>query len=490
MGLKLVSCASLAIAIAYSTAHSQTLSEKAARQFLTALCQNDSSVFEFIDVNDLKYSERLGIRYEIVFAKLLCSQVLESTTRAGIKAGTLDYRIKIDDLDPVFQKLTVSVSGINRPHEFYFRNGKFVLASSYYSQYWASIESKHFRFHFSDSSLVNSNAIERLELFFGTTAKLLEYSQEQLEIIGREKIDYLLCRNPREVEELTGYESRGMYELASDRIITCFGSHYHELVHLMVNFKLGTLPLRTHPFLQEGIAVALGGRGGIEKSVMMEMASFLVESGMANVGELLTTNGFMQSHSSLSYPICGLYCDFLLSQIGIGSFLDLYRRYSTTQENIDAVAIKAEDLPADSTWLTYVKERSAQHAIELAPSDGGFEEVYRDSSVVISMGPNQYLFRVREKVAFGSGIHLGNYRSSVFTEQFSEREYRGEQFAIVANSDEIKIYDLFTNSLIANLVGSFRIPPVTIANENGVFEFTVEQSVFGPNFELNLKKGD
>ena len=489
MNWKCVSHIAFALAIISPVAHSQALTESTSRRFLSALCRNDSSVVELLDAGDLKTSERLGIQYEGVFAKLLCAQELDSATRSGIEVGRLDYRIKVDSLNATYQKLTMTVAGTARPYEFYFKLGKFVLASTYHSRNWGSFESEHFRFRFSDSSLVNSYAIERLEQFFIATAKMLEYSQEQLELMGREKIEYILCRDPREVEELTGYESRGMYELASDRVITCYNAHFHELVHLMVNFKLGTLPLRTHPFLQEGIAVAVGGRGGIERGVMTEMACFLVESGMANMDELLSAEGFTQSHSSISYPVCGLYSEFLLQEIGINSFFDLYRRNSTVQENIGGLLLNKGELPAESKWLAYVKKRGAQHAIELEPSDKDFKEIYSDSLIAISMGPSQYLIRTRAKAAFGGGDIRGNYHSTIFAQEFGEREYREEEFAIVANSDEIKIYNLYTNNLIANLVGSFRNPALTIPSENGVFSFVVNKSAFNTSFELEVTKG-
>jgi hypothetical protein len=471
-------------------ARSDTLTDSKARSFLTALCRSDSDIVQFIEPSELKLCGRLGIHYDDVLVKSLIGQDLDSATRASILSDLSKYDIKITAPDSIYQKLSLSRPNVAGVREFYFKNGKFVLTSTYQSRNWHQLESEHFRFRFDDSSLINSYCIDQLEDFFVATATALGYTQPQLDLIRREKIEYLLCHDPQEVSALTGYDSRGMYELASDRIISCYNAHYHELVHLLVNFRLQQSPLWTHPFLQEGIAVALGGRGGIDRRGVEEMAAYLIASKMANASDLFSTDGFNETHSTISYPISGLYCSFLLKQIGSERFIKLYRKYSGSQEQVNSMLIPEGELPPDSLWMDFVSKLTDVHLMGLASTDSDFNEIYRDSSLIIAEGPDQFLFKTRERALIGRDSRFSGYSSSVFEEQFRDRKYRGERYAIVANADEIKLYDLYTNNLIANLVGAFRIPPVTISSDSGLYRFTVAKNVFDDDLrrELNSMK--
>ncbi len=480
--------ASLTLGIsAPPSVHAAEISESRARDFIDALCRNSLRLTEFIDTTELKLCARLGIQYDEIDTKFLISQDLDSLIKTAVISGQYQHAVDISPLNESFQKVTLSLPDLQFSRDFYFKGGKWILPSTYFSSKWQRFESEYFRFIVSDSCTMLTYCADDLEHFFTTTAALLGYTEKQLETIRRNKIEYLLCRDSKEVSKLTGYENRGMYELPSDRIITCYQAHYHELVHLMGNFKLQQLPLWTHPLLQEGIAVALGGRGGLAPSVVAEMAAYLVESGMASVSDLLPAEGFNQVHNTINYPVSGLYCKFLLEQIGAEQFFKLYRKYSGSSSQLRKMNIVSTDIPNDSLWSDFVTETSLEHLIDLNETDSGFVEVYRDSTLVVAENGHKLLFQVSGKVLIGGNEEFTDYRNAAILESFGGLKYRGEKYGIIVDSAEIKIYDLYTGNLIANLVSAFRIPAENVPYDGRYFRFVTDRDVFDRDFIQGLK---
>lgn len=139
-----------------------------------------------------------------------------------------------------------------------------IFPSNYYSQGWKTTESRFFKFYISTPELFNAYTAERLDNFVLKMSSVLEYSEEDLALLEKEKIFYYFCKDDFEIEKLSGFKTLGIYNLASDLIITTYNCHYHEICHLLMNYKIKNVPLFTHPLLQEGFAVAYGGRGGRE----------------------------------------------------------------------------------------------------------------------------------------------------------------------------------------------------------------------------------
>jgi len=218
------------------------------------------------------------------------------------------------------------------------------------------MESSHFVFIVSDTTLLNDYCIKILEDFYLKISFLLNFNKSQLDKIRSEKIYYILCRDEKEIEKLTGFNTRGMYILAFDYVVTTYNAHYHELLHLLINFKLQHLPIYTHPFFQEGFAVAYGGRGGKEPNVILNLGLFLTESGFLDYTSLQSKNDFYQYDFSLSYPLSGLYNLFLLNELGIEQYLKLYQKYSGTAQELEKMRILKNDLPEYSKWKEYINK--------------------------------------------------------------------------------------------------------------------------------------
>ncbi len=454
------------------------MTQTAAEDFILRLCRNDQGIWALVDSAEMAQAEKLGIEYEGVVCKSLIGHDLDEEVKAALLNGSLQYTLKIEALEQPYAKLTFRCERPKYSREFFFHNGKFITPAAYYTREWRRVESAHFRFVVSDSAQPHPYCVEQMEAFYARTAGVLDLNEAQSHRIAQEKIEYVLCRDEREVAKLTGFESRGMYELASDRIITHYPCHYHELVHLMVNIKLQRLPLYTHSFLQEGIAVALGGRGGIAAPVSDELGVFLHASGATDYHDLLTMKGWNETHASLSYPASGTYNRFLVQAIGINRYLALYRQFSGTSEQIAQMILVPTILPDSASWSKWITLQSSRSLIDTAGTTAGFAQVRRGAALILWQDSARYLIECRDTVLIDGDSSTAFPASRKFGEVFPEREYRGEKYLIMASKEEVQIYNLYTEELIASLVGSLRLPPVTAAVGDGRYRFLVKKEAF------------
>lgn len=466
-----------AFAIMLTPTHATELSSAEAEDFISCLCYDSPDLLEYVDSNYLESSGRLGINYSDVSFKFLIGHDLDPETKRKVRNGTADYDLTVTDLGEGYSRLLFSMpkNGINK--EFFFRNGKLIVPSSYHTRNWRRFESEYFEFVVSDTSRINQHAVARLEDFVEEVFEVFEFEPHFREQIRRFKIEYVLCRDSDEVGEVVGHESRGMYELASDRIVTCFPVHYHELVHLLINYRLQYLPLYTHPLLQEGIAVALGGRGGKEANVMAELGSYLVNSGICDISEMLSYHGFLQMHPSISYPVSGLYARFLLDELGSSDFLELYWSYSGTKDQVKSMRVDTGDLPQDQSFHQFCAASASNHLIKPATLPEDSHVLYGDAAISVAEDEDNYLIAVTDTLFIGRSDELEGFRSRKIEEFFTSGTYGGEKYAITVGPEEIHIYNLYTDNLIASLVCGFRSGLDTIPRQNGRYEFAVKKSV-------------
>ena len=456
---------------------SQVFATDKAELFIQSLIAN-KNLDSLANQSELEISKRLGIEYESVDNKFLISYDIEDMIKNSIKRDELDYNIQTVNLGADYSKVILSIKELNYQKEFYFKDGKYISPISYYSRGWKEVESKYFRFLISDTTLFNSYCIDNLENFFLKIARLLHFGDRRLKEIEANKIYYILCKDEEEIELLTGFNIRGTYNLAYDFVITTFNSHYHELMHLLMNFKLQRLPLYTHPFFQEGFAVAFGGRGGKEPEVILGIGSFLYNSKMLDYSSLLKKDDFYQFDASLSYPASGLYNKFLIEKIGIERYLELYRKYSGTADEVGKMEIFENELPQRSVWEEFLADYSKKKAIDFKSPRIQTQLIYDGPSAKIFEDSQRYYFNIRDTLLIGTDSKGKEYQSKKFHQVFKNRKYRGEKYLILANANEISVYNLFTNNLIANYVSSFSDTYSSVTSENGLYYFSVRKHIF------------
>ncbi|MGB2803865.1 MAG: hypothetical protein WBD64_03055, partial [Candidatus Zixiibacteriota bacterium] len=158
---------------------SQALSRDQAESFIQSLITNNN-IDSFADQSELEISNRLGIQYEGVDNKFLISYDIEDSIKNSIKRNELDYTIEVIDLEGDYSKIIFSIQEPSYKKEFFFKGQKYISPISYYTRDWKRIESKHFRFLISDTTLFNSYCIDNLENFLLRITGLLNFGDEKL----------------------------------------------------------------------------------------------------------------------------------------------------------------------------------------------------------------------------------------------------------------------------------------------------------------------
>lgn len=468
----------IAVILPFVTLRSQTTPDEFAKQFIDKVVDNSPVLSDVVAPEELRLSERLGISYEGIVNKFLIAYDLDSTITSSIKNNKLTYQAQWENLDGDYRKLIFSVPQQLYQHAFFFKNEKLISPVSYYTRNWQKRENEHFKFLISDTTLFNHYSIKRLEDFLTSAFRDLKFTQQERELLGKEKIYYYLCRDENEIEQITGFRTLGMYIIAYDYVVTTYNCHYHELLHLLVNFKLRHLPLYTHPFFQEGLAVALGGRGGKEPNVILDVGYYMQKSGMLDYRELLDRRNYLKNDPSLTYPVSGLYNAFLLRELGADAYLKLYRNYSANEEMIDTIVIDEHDLPLENIWNSFLDAYPLHPAINFGEKEEGSTIITQNERASIMASDTSYSFRVKDTLLLTVGSPIQGYRSKKFAETFPGRNYAVEKYLIIADSNEINVYNLYTNNLIANFVTGFSIPPMEVPRENNLYIFNVKKSVF------------
>jgi hypothetical protein len=457
---------------------SQTLDKQAATRFVQNLLWHRDSLGSWFDVASLEASRRLGIEYEGVDYKNLIAYDVEDSVRTIIRSQRLEYAITLDTLGEDCALLTLTFNRLSGKKQFYFKGKRCISSLSYLTRHWASTESEHFRIFVSDSSLLNPYGIDQLDLFVKRMAEALGLSEKDMQTLRRNKIYYYLCKDEDEIERLTGYRARGIYNLAYDAVISTFPNHLHELAHLLINFRLRHLPLYSHPFLQEGFAVAFGGRGGMASDVLMSVGSFLYRSQFVELSALFNKQEFDQLDASLSYPAVGLYNRFLVETRGMTSYLQLYRAHSGSVGATTTLRIASDELANDSAWQLYLQESGKNQAVEVDRTPNTARVLFEDSFSRVCEDSACYYFLLSDILLLPSDVAFRNYRSRVFNELMPARGYKGEKYLIRATRKDISVYNLLTNTLIASYAMSFALPPRQVSLMGDRYSFSIKKRVF------------
>jgi hypothetical protein len=457
---------------------SQTINHAEVQRFIRAILWNQPSLSAWFDPDEVVLADRLGIEYDGVKNKNLIGCDFDDSTKGLVRTGRVGYDIKIDTLDGAYARLTLTFENGASPRQYYFKGNHYISPEAFYARTWTVVETGHFRFILSDSTLSNPYCREQLEMFVARMGALLQFSARDMETLHEKKILYYLCKNEDEIQRLTGFRLRGMCDLAIDAVVSTYNTHCHELLHLLINYKLRHLPLYTHPLFQEGFAVAYGGRGGLAPDVLLSLGRFLYRSRSVELTSLFDDDNFRQCDPSLSYPAAGLYNRFLVETVGMESYLRLYRLFSRSQGEAAGVHIPAEMLPGDSIWNHYLRGSTGRNAITLDTAAAGDRVLFENGTGRVSEDGERYFFLLSRAILWSGAEKFASYASQAFRDAFPKKHYRGEKYMIVVRSEEVSVYNLFTNNLIASYAAPFAMPPARVPLIKDRYRFTVERRIF------------
>ncbi len=426
-------------------------------------------VSEFIQQDELALSKRLGITYKKVVNKTVISyepvqpewnKIEFKYTDEADGSGKLNLKDKKQELN------------------YYFIEGKVVSPVYYFSRTWFTKESKYFVYKCEDASLLLDYNLEKMDKFVESVFEKLNFTDELKQKLEKEKIYYFLCKDTDQIEKITGYDTRGIYNLAFDYIVTTYQCHYHELVHLMVNYRLQNLNLYTNPFLLEGLAVGLGGRGGNEPELQLQLGAFLHEANFLKMDELLSSAGFSANDVSLSYPFAGFYNDCLLNIMGAEKYLDIYAKYGS-KTFATLPTIQQKDLPDTSKCNEYItnKDYKTVH-IDM---ESETSQVVKGDHYIIEENVDCYLFYLKSDMAFNEGGKSPITNSSKFEEIYPGKEFNGAKYLITVNDNEVSLYNLYSNNLVAKYAAGFTLTGKTVTKKNDMYYFAIPKKYFDEN---------
>lgn len=488
MKLKLI----LVIVLLTGNAFSQTNPEK----FVKALINNGDNIRDFVDETELTRSERLGITYTDVKNKFLIGYDIDEQVKSDLKEGRLQYDVKEKVLEDNYSQVEFSVPAIKYSKLFYFHHGKFISPTTYLTRNWLTKESKYFIFKISEPKYFNDYCVKRLDDFVDKIADTLEFSDSDRELLRQQKIYYIFCKDEDEVQELTGYKSKGQAILAFDEVITAYQTHFHELSHLLINYKLKNLGLYTLPFFMEGFAVAMGGRGGMAPRVVTDVGYYLQKTAFLTYDSILTYDAFTSQDANMTYAVSGLYNMFLFNELGVDKYLELYKHVNGDLENIKKIKYSEFSLPDDNAFIGFLSRY--ENGFSITPEYLGSIQ-YKDNVLSdVSGYPNYKRLDESKSVYFNIYQNDNAYiydtlnMGDIYVSRISNRNYDPVnglhcKYLVTADSISIKVYNCYNDELLASYETNFSLShllvPVSGKGNRGAplpqfFSFTVSSDIF------------
>lgn len=466
---------------------------------------------------EIQASRRLGIAYAGIKAKYDCASplvnALESIRRGGVKVTVTDT-VKHNDWTQISVQLTTTGESVRIPYYLVKSDGGWKLASSLFvhARNWKRHDTQYATIRFNDASLINEYALKEFDGFVALMGEHLGISTADMERLAEEKIDYYLC-NKEEIKELTGFFTHGMTNLQFDAVISRHLPHYHEVVHLLVNYALRELPLYTLPCLQEGVAVCCGGRWGKSPQVLFQLAHFTLAQKMFQLEDVLTYDGFHKTVGNpvFSYPLCGMFVKFLIEQFGVARFKLLYQKLSGTAADVRAFSLADVQSNIAEIYETPWGEIQGKFTgywkqFEFSGLVPGCSPSHKPMAIMKSAhlsaqiwdSEDAYLFEIKATTDAPNGVILmkdksssktENYKSRLFTEYLPNARYDGAIYGVQFSANEVGLYNYYTNNLMAKYILSFSPSNEYWQSEEKIIRFRLAKAVLNrkmSDFELRL----
>jgi len=488
-----------------------------AESFIHTLIYDRENLDSFLDPIDLEQSNRLRIHYTGVDWKILIGHDIDSAVRDRIKSREISYNIRIRELSQPYSKIVFTTSDSTFKQAFFFKNDKMISPLTYFTRNMYKFESGYVTFYTSDPTLLNNYSMNTVRSFVKAQSQAISQfftSKDQQEWFTYQEASwrhyyglrfhpliYIVCKDTKQVEQITGIETSGMADLSMDAIISTSNSHFHELMHLIMNYNLNPLPLYTHPMLQEGFATCYGGRNGKSADVMLQTAEWLKNMDVLPLDTLYSVVSFQQQDASISYPLSALICHNYINEYGLKSFFKLYRKYSTDEESFSNLHIDPYDVHLDkllvetSDSLQFVTMNDPTHGVFTQKK--GLKPYFSNSKITIW----QYVEGLHEIMYYkmnGLGTFLTKpdrssrsrtaysyvYESQLYNEKIKGKKYQLEHYLLHIGDDEITLYDLFLNQMIAYYGNAF-VPDdqkIKIVDGKTTFYLKLSDSNFAPKF--------
>jgi hypothetical protein len=420
-----------------------------------------------IDASALAHAKRLEIQYQDISQKILIGEYA---------AETLDLirqmpaaRIK-QYIQKKGTKWLLDVSHLNQnntPLRLAFNRDKYIPPVAFFTEQWPVVQSRYFNYHANTTNAIVDENLASLDNFVDEVFDLFKVGTDKRNLLSKRKIDYFLCRDNSQIQQISGYSTRGMAHLGLDYVISTFKVHKHEVAHLLINYILGEVPLYCHPFLQEGFAVAIGGRGGQSPRVINDVGVYLLKTGYISVREVTNRQKFYQQHTSMTYPLSGAINREMLWEMSAQEYLTLYRAFC--HQNPDSIPMSVDiERIINTDKIT----------LAINPVQPLAKNTFKFGDKSMYEYSDRHYFSIAKSYRINHSNSPPSNQSKVFNDAFPEEDYDGCKYLIIADGVEISVYNCFADELIARYTPAFSLPPKPIQKENGRWIFRIDSDIF------------
>ena len=450
-------------------------------------------------------SSKFGIQYENVPLKIDCTSPV--VNNLSVMKDYLQPPVKrVEDLfNGKYQKLFYSavVQGENIEHIYFAQyDGKYfwlTYPQDIYGAGWTIKESEYFRVHIHPDveKYCTGLMFEEADRFVAQMGDSLGLTTYDMRHLQSAKIDFYYCSSDEIVAQMTGQRTRGVYDKSSSDIISSFFPHHHEVVHLLVDYRLRNLPLFGHPLLEEGLAVHYGGRWGKSTQSLMPLGIYLYNQGLVSLDTLIGYKSFKNNaEADIAYPLAALFNRFMLEKIDKEKYFALYRKLSGSYQELST-------LPDDSVKLWVSSALSFGDWDKLTSAFNEFLKTYKTNDYVIvpgNSGNGENLISEKGFVVKNNGDWLefefdagtetkGNLLfgqidtsqaavSAMFTEQYREEiPFEGHRYGVRFDANEAGLYDYGTNMLLAKYIAGVDPSDAYINQQNHKVAFRIKKNL-------------
>lgn len=457
---------------------------------------------------DIARFKHLGITFSGIDAKYDCTSPLIYSDQKLIDS-LCRIEIRVINADSNTAEVCVDLicsngDSVAVPYYLIKKNDEWRICSSLnlYADDWYSLKTRFFNVIFTDSSLINSNAINELDKFTDSLGAIFDIADERMQTLENLKIDYYLC-SEKQIRLLTGYDAHGMTSLPFDAIITRHLPHKHEIAHLMINYALKEAQLFTLPLLQEGLACCLGGRWGKSPAVINYWGASIVNLNLAELESILAASGFNSCPVGLdgAYAISSLFAQTLIDDFGMAKFMEMYQMVSGSSSDFNSISSisfieQAETIFGDKWEMIKSKYNKlvAQNTYGgIIPgkldklNEGDLIYASHDTTIGIRKAAESYFFEIilpaqkSNGTIFFSDDEANNdpsYKSWQFEQQHPDGAYNGEFYGLNFNPQEVGLYDYKTNTLLAKYVLGFTPDQEYFDESSRTLTFLIPKSFF------------
>lgn len=195
---------------------------------------------------------------------------------------------------------------------------------------WSTKESEHYIFHYHKSSIAENMIDEIID----TQEHCFNHICTVLDADFKFKIKYYLCDSAKEVGSFYGDDEpcndfakkpNEIFAVVNEEV-QCIG--YHEDCHV-ISYSIAIPP---QVFIREGLEMYFDKQHfGINN--LNWVSYFIAKNKYISISSLISNDEFYKNPWNITYPIAGVFTDYVISVYGIEKYLEFYKILDEDFEN-------------------------------------------------------------------------------------------------------------------------------------------------------------